>query len=67
MNDNVNVIGSGEQVVPQADELDIEPINNNDEILKMHKQGKSNVAIAKHLGMGVGEVKLVIDLYENGI
>lgn len=39
--------------------------NQNDKILELHKQGKSNVAIAKELGMGVGEVKLVIDLYKN--
>lgn len=38
--------------------------NNNELILKMHKQGKSNVAIAKELGLGVGEVNLVIDLFE---
>lgn len=38
--------------------------NNNDRILEMHKQGKSSVAIAKELGLGVGEVKLVIDLFE---
>lgn len=39
--------------------------NKNDKILELHEQGKSNVAIAKELGMGVGEVKLVIDLYKN--
>lgn len=38
--------------------------NNNEKILEMHKQGKSAVAIAKELGLGVGEVKLVIDLYK---
>lgn len=38
--------------------------NNNDMILALHKQGKSNVAIAKELGLGVGEVKLVIGLFE---
>ena len=38
--------------------------NNNERILEMHKQGKSTVAIAKELGLGVGEVKLVIDLYK---
>lgn len=38
--------------------------NNNDRILEMHKSGKSNMAIAKELGLGVGEVKLVIDLFE---
>ena len=38
--------------------------NNNERILGMHRQGKSTVAIAKELGLGVGEVKLVIDLYK---
>ena len=38
--------------------------NNNEKILQLHKQGKSNVAIAKELSLGVGEVKLVIDLFE---
>ena len=38
--------------------------NNNEKILEFHKQGKSNMAIAKELGLGVGEVKLVIDLFE---
>lgn len=39
--------------------------NSNDMILKLHKEGKSNVAIAKELGLGVGEVKLVIDLFDS--
>jgi len=38
--------------------------NNNEEILKLHKAGKSNVAIAKELSLGVGEVQLVIDLFK---
>ena len=38
--------------------------NNNERILEMHKQGRSNMAIAKELGLGVGEVNLVIDLFE---
>ncbi len=38
--------------------------NHNEQILALHNQGKSNVAIAKELGLGVGEVKLVIDLYQ---
>ena len=38
--------------------------NKNEKILSLRKQGKSNVAIAKELGLGVGEVKLVIDLFE---
>lgn len=39
--------------------------NSNERILELHSMGKSNVAIAKELGLGVGEVKLVIDLYKN--
>ncbi|RKJ46475.1 hypothetical protein D7X98_03705 [bacterium 1XD8-76] len=38
--------------------------NSNERILVLHKAGKSNMAIARELGLGVGEVKLVIDLYE---
>lgn len=38
--------------------------NSNEKILKLHKQGKSNVAIAKELGLGVGEVNLVIALFD---
>ena len=38
--------------------------NNNEKILELHSAGKSNVSIAKELGLGVGEVKLVIDLFE---
>ncbi len=38
--------------------------NNNEKILRLHKLGKSKTAIAKELGLGVGEVKLVIDLFE---
>lgn len=39
--------------------------NCNERILELRRQGKSKVAIAKELGLGVGEVKLVIDLYQN--
>ena len=38
--------------------------NSNLRILKLHEQGKSNMAIARELGLGIGEVQLVIDLYE---
>ncbi len=39
--------------------------NSNELIRKLHEEGKSNMAIAKELGLGVGEVKLVIDLFAN--
>ena len=38
--------------------------NNNEKILALHNSGKSNVMIAKELGLGIGEVKLVIDLFK---
>lgn len=38
--------------------------NSNDIILQMHRNGSSIIDIAKELGLGVGEVKLVIDLYQ---
>lgn len=38
--------------------------NKKEAILSLHNEGKSNVEIAKALGLGIGEVKLVIDLYK---
>ena len=38
--------------------------NSNEIILEMHRNGNSIIDIAKQLGLGVGEVKLVIDLYQ---
>lgn len=46
-------------------ETDEQGRNNNERILELYKKGKSTVAIAKELGLGVGEVKLVIDLFTN--
>ena len=40
--------------------------NNNDRILELNSQGKSNIEIAKELGLGIGEVKLVVDLFRGG-
>lgn len=40
--------------------------NNNEKILELNAAGKSNVEIAKELGLGIGEVKLVIDLFRGG-
>lgn len=37
--------------------------SNNERILELHRQKKSVLEISKALGMGQGEVKLVIDLY----
>lgn len=37
--------------------------NRNEEILRLHKEGSTNIEIAKKLGIGIGEVRLVIDLF----
>lgn len=39
--------------------------NNNEKILRLYKKGKSAVMIAKELELGIGEVRLVIDLFRN--
>ncbi len=39
-----------------------DPASRNQKILDMHKAGKSAVVIARELRLGIGEVKLVIDL-----
>ena len=44
---------------PQADSNSI-----NDRILSMHREGYSDVEIAKNLGKGLGEIKLVLGLFE---
>ena len=44
-----------------AEELLVE--NNTKEILALHRKGKSVVEISKALGLGQGEVRLVVDLY----
>ena len=36
--------------------------SQNTQILEMHKAGKSNMVIARELGLGIGEVSLVIEL-----
>ena len=46
-----------EETVPQED-------NINDIILEMKRNGMSIMEIARELGLGVGEVKLVVDLYQ---
>lgn len=38
--------------------------NHNMQILSLHAQGSSDVEIAKQLGLGLGEVKLVLGLYK---
>ena len=52
-----------EELEEEFDEEFKDSENSNDIILEMHRNGNSIIDIAKQLGLGVGEVKLVIDLY----
>lgn len=53
-----------QETIPEETELELENVDNKDMILEMHQAGLSILEIAKHLGLGVGEVKLVVDLYQ---
>lgn len=44
--------------------MDTEEANHNDAILALYKEGKSSIDIARELTLGLGEVQLVIGLYE---
>ena len=54
--------------VPETEETgEVEkeqPADSNEQILELRRQGMSEVEIAKELGLGLGVVRLVIDLYE---
>lgn len=41
--------------------------NSNGRILQLHKEGKTHMQIAKELGLGMGEIKLVVDLFEGSV
>lgn len=49
---------------PEALEETAEEINVRDEILRLYEEGRDSVAIAKNLGLGVGEVRLILGLYK---
>ena len=53
--------------IPQTDEgetLDALSVRDGaKEVLRLHKEGMSEVEIARTLGMGIGEVRLMIGLY----
>lgn len=40
--------------------------NRNDEIIKLYNEGLSEIEIAKQMGKGLGEVKLVLGLFNGG-
>ena len=73
----VKILSQNDELKKQAEtknnsadkaDLDIENANSkNQNILKFYKEGLDNRTIAKQLGLGVGEVKLVVDLYKNSL
>ena len=46
----------------QSEDMDGE--DDNEQILKMYKEGYSEIEIAKKLGKGLGEIKLVLGLFD---
>jgi hypothetical protein len=54
------------EVDHMQDGLGGDGVNHNDEILTLHRQGRADVEIARDLGLGLGEVKLVIGLFQRG-
>ena len=54
---------SVKRTAPSTEKLDTGSLSRNDEIIALYKSGKSVMEISKLLGMGQGEVKLIIDLY----
>lgn len=56
-------LGQLEAVEYRDDLMDQIDINHNDQILKLHAEGKSVGEIARLLGIGQGEIRLVIQLF----
>ena len=64
---SADVIQPVEPAAVNDTEKQDKPISNENKreaVLTLYNEGKSNVEIAKALGIGVGEVKLVIDLFK---
>ena len=47
----------------EAEGRDNQSLSRNEEVLALHRQGKSVMEISKLMGMGQGEVRLIINLY----
>lgn len=60
------ILSRAEEELLTSDEtqekISLDSINKNDRILSLYETGLNNIEIAKQLGIGVGEVSLVIDL-----
>lgn len=62
-NDTLEMEDAVDVSIDLPTEEDRHEYNNNDKIRELYGQGKDTIEIAKALGLGVGEVKLVIDLF----
>lgn len=58
----MDMVAEEETAEPEASSGEKE--NHNKEILTLHEEGVKDVEIARRLGLGLGEVKLVIGLYK---
>ena len=63
--DKIKSSDGRKKVNRQAEKLAPE-MSNNEKILKLNEKGIAVKEIAKQLNLGIGEVKLVIDLYKGG-
>lgn len=66
---HISAAGDG-TATPEADNVrsrSREKSNKNGDILRLHESGSSNMEIAKKLGIGIGEVRLVIDLFKKEV
>lgn len=52
------------EYLSDEDFVGADDVNHNDAILALYKKGKSSIDIARELMLGLGEVQLVIGLYE---
>lgn len=52
------------QPAAEASAETAEEVNVKEEILRLYEEGRDSVAIAKKLGLGVGEVRLILGLYK---
>ena len=60
-----NVTENNKNMLEETGEVEKEqPADSNEQILELRRQGMSEVEIAKELGLGLGVIRLVIDLYE---
>lgn len=62
--EEASVVKEKETVLTKKKEIALDDANQNQVILDLYNEGKSIMEIAKLLGKGQGEVKLVIDLFQ---